>query len=61
MNKEGFSWQFVYSQEARCGFVLQFYYERKDGTGEVFEATVIQEDFTVRFNNGQNEKCQIRG
>ena len=36
--------------------MLQFDYERKDGTEEVFEATVVQGDFTVRFIDGQNEE-----
>ena len=58
MNKEDFARQLVDSQEARYGFVLQFDYERKDGTGEVFEATVVQGDFTVRFIDGQNEEFE---
>ena len=51
-----FAGQVVDSQEAQGGFVLQFDFEHRDGTEEVFEATVIHEDFTVSFNDGQNEE-----
>ena len=50
---------FAAVSEAQDGILVQFIYEHREVTGEVFEATVITEDFPGEFWESQDGEYEV--